>query len=66
MNIQGWSTLTYLDGFASGGCSGNDCQVIGRFVKADISMGRRSPAAPAPTSVRLDPDSLIQFERLVE
>jgi hypothetical protein len=65
VEIEGFA-LMYLDGFANGGCSGNDCQVIGRFVKADISMGALACSTGANISCVFDPDSSIQFERLVE
>ena len=57
VEIEGFA-LMYLDGFASGGCSGNDCQVIGRFVKADISMGALAYSTGANISCVFDPDSL--------
>jgi hypothetical protein len=56
--VQGFA-LFWLEGFAGGQkCQGSNCQVQGRFVKADVTMS-------ALTGL-YNPDSSIQYERLVE
>ena len=65
VNIQGFA-LMFLNGFGSGGCSGNDCQVTGVFVNADVSMNALSCNSGAPTTCVYDPDSSVHFSRLVE
>ncbi|HEX5479607.1 MAG TPA: pilus assembly protein TadG-related protein [Dehalococcoidia bacterium] len=65
VNVQGFA-LMYLNGFANGGCSGNDCQVTGVFVNADVSMNALSCNSGAPTTCVYDPDSSVHFSRLVE
>lgn len=65
VNIQGFA-LMFLNGFGSGGCSGNNCQVSGVFVNADVSMNALSCSSGAPTTCVYDPDSSVHFSRLVE
>jgi hypothetical protein len=50
--------LMFLEGFGGGGCTGIDCEVQGRFVRADITTGGLSGV--------YDPDAPIQFTRLSE
>ncbi len=51
--------LFFLEGYANGSsCTGNDCQVLGRFVKADVTMNALTGG--------YDPTSSVHFERLVE
>lgn len=51
--------LFFLEGYGSGGCSGNDCEVRGRFVASNTSLGA--------TIGRFDSDaSTSHFVRLVE
>ena len=58
VTILGYA-LFFLEGFANGStCTGNDCQVLGRFVKADVSLNALAGV--------YDPDSSIQYEKLVE
>ena len=57
----------YLVGYANGStCTGNDCQIQGIFVDADVSVNAISCTNGAPATCVYDPDSSIQFERLVE
>lgn len=57
INILGFS-LFFLDGFANGCQTGNDCKVIGRFVDASVTLNALAGA--------YDPDASIHYERLVE
>jgi len=57
VTIKGFA-LFYLEGYDSGKCSGNDCEIEGRFVKAHVNVG-------ALTGV-YDSDGSIQFVRLVQ
>ncbi len=51
--------LFFLEGYANGSsCTGNNCQVLGRFVKADVTMNALAGA--------YDPNSSTHFERLTE
>jgi hypothetical protein len=51
--------LFFLEGYANGSsCTGNNCQVLGRFVKADVTMNALTGG--------YDPNSSTHFERLVE
>jgi hypothetical protein len=50
--------LFWLDGYDSGKCSGNDCEIKDRFVNARVNVGALSGT--------YDPDSSIHFVRLVE
>jgi len=50
--------LVYLEGYDAGKCSGNSCEIKGRFVRADLS-------AKALAGV-YDEDALVQFSRLSE
>jgi hypothetical protein len=50
--------LFWLEGFGSGGCTGNSCEVKGRFVDAEVSVD-------ALTGV-YDPAASITFTRLAE
>ena len=50
--------LFYLEGYANGKCSGNRCEIQGRFVRADISTGGLVGV--------YDPSSLLQFVKLVQ
>ena len=64
--VQGFA-LMYLIGYANGSkCQGNDCQIQGIFVDADVSVNAISCSNGAPATCVFDPDSSIQFERLVE
>jgi len=57
VTIQGFA-LFFLEGYDGGKCSGNSCEIKGRFVSADISTGGLIGV--------FDPDSLMHFTRLVE
>jgi len=57
VTIKGFA-LFYLEGYDSGKCSGNECEIEGWFVKAHVNVG-------ALTGV-YDSDGSIQFVRLVE
>jgi len=51
--------LFYLEGYGSGGCTGgSNCEIAGRFVKANITTGGLVGV--------YDPDALMHFTRLVE
>jgi Flp pilus assembly protein TadG len=50
--------LVYLEGYQSGKCQGNDCEIQGRFVQADVN--------PSALAGAYDPKALIQFEKLVD
>ena len=50
--------LVYLEGYEDGMCTGNSCEIQGRFVRADLS-------ANALAGI-YDPDALVQFSRLTE
>ncbi len=51
--------LFYLEGYGSAGCiSGNNCEIQGRFVKANITTGGLGGV--------YNPNSLINFTRLVQ
>ncbi len=50
--------MFFLEGYGAGGCTGNDCEVKGRFVNADLTIN-------ALTGV-YDPDSSLHFTRLTE
>jgi len=50
--------LFWLEGFGSGGCTGNSCEVKGRFVNADVTVN-------ALTGV-YDPNAPITFTKLTE
>ncbi len=50
--------MFYLEGYGPGGCTGNNCEISGRFVNADLTIG-----ALAGT---YDPSSSIHFVRLTE
>jgi hypothetical protein len=50
--------LFFLEGYDEGKCSGNNCEIKGRFVKANITTG-------GLTGV-YDPNSLISFVKLVQ
>jgi hypothetical protein len=55
-----------VDGFASNNCTGNDGQISGTFVDADVSLKAISCNNGAPAMCVYNPDSSIQFERLIE
>lgn len=50
--------LVYLEGYEDGRCTGNSCEIQGRFVRADLS-------ANALAGI-YDEDALVQFSRLTE
>ena len=50
--------LIFLEGYDSGMCTGNSCEIKGRFVQADVNTG-----ALAGT---FDPTALVHFAKLVE
>lgn len=50
--------LFWLDGYDAGKCTGNDCEIKGRFVNAHVNVGALAGV--------YDPDSAIHFVRLVE
>jgi len=50
--------LFFLEGFGNGGCTGNDCEIIGRFVRVNQSVGLLAGT--------FDPSSFNSFVRLVE
>jgi hypothetical protein len=50
--------LVYLEGYEDGKCSGNSCEIQGRFVRADLSANALAGL--------YDPDALVQFSRLTE
>lgn len=50
--------LFYLEGYDSGKCSGNECEIKGRFVNADVTVNA--------TAGIYDPDSSMHFTRMVE
>jgi hypothetical protein len=57
VTIKGFA-LFFLEGYGDGGCTGNHCEVKGRFVKAEITTG----------AIRgvYDPNSLLHFILLTE
>ena len=57
VTITGFS-LFWLEGFAGGGCKGNDCEVQGRFVNADMTID-------ALTGI-YDANSSVHFTKLSE
>ncbi len=50
--------LVFLEGYDAGKCQGNDCEIKGRFVKAEITTGALAGA--------YDPTAQIHFARLSE
>jgi hypothetical protein len=50
--------LIFLEGYDSGKCQGNDCEIKGRFVRADVNTHALAGA--------YDPKALIQFAKLSE
>jgi hypothetical protein len=50
--------LMFLEGYGDDGCNGNDCEVQGRFVRAEVTTGALSGV--------YDPEASIQFTRLSE
>lgn len=50
--------LFFLEGYGSGGCTGNDCEITGRFVRVNQNLGLLAGT--------FDPNSFNQFVRLVE
>jgi Flp pilus assembly protein TadG len=50
--------LFWLEGYQAGACTGNSCEIQGRFVNADINVHALAGV--------YDPDSSIHFVRLVE
>ena len=56
-NIQRFA-LVYLEGYDAGKCQGNNCDIKGRFVQADVN--------PRTLSGAYDPKALIQFAKLSE
>lgn len=50
--------LVYLEGYDAGKCQGNNCDIKGRFVQADVN--------PRTLAGAYDPKALIQFSKLTE
>ncbi len=50
--------LFFLEGYGDGGCTGNDCEIKGRFINSNTNYG-------ALTGV-FDPDTFSHFVRLVQ
>ena len=50
--------LFWLEGYQAGACTGNSCEIEGRFVNADINIGALAGV--------YDPNSSIHFVRLSE
>jgi hypothetical protein len=57
VTIKGFA-LVYLEGYDSGKCSGNSCEINARFVKAEVTTNAFAAA--------YDPDSGVHFVRLTE
>ena len=57
VTITGFS-IFWLDGYGSGHCTGSACEIAGRFISADVTMGALIG--------RYDASSLVHFVRLVE
>jgi Flp pilus assembly protein TadG len=57
VTVTGFS-LFWLDGYPNGRCTGSDCEIEGRFINADLTMGGLLG--------QYDPDSSVHFARLVE
>jgi hypothetical protein len=51
-------TMFWLEGYGAGDCTGNACEIAGRFITAELTTG-----ALAGT---YDADSSLHFARLVE
>lgn len=49
--------LFYLEGYGDDGCTGNSCEIVGRFIRSDSNIG-------ALTGV-YDEDTFVHFVRLV-
>ena len=49
--------LFFLEGYGAGGCTGNDCEIVGRFVKVNQNVGLLAGT--------YDEDSYNKFVRLV-
>ncbi len=50
--------LFFLEGYGEGGCSGNDCEIEGRFIQSNTNYGALMGV--------YDPDTFSHFVRLVE
>lgn len=50
--------LFFLEGYGEGGCTGNECEIEGRFIRSNTNIG-------AVTGT-FDPDTFVHFVRLVE
>ncbi|OGO50885.1 MAG: hypothetical protein A2148_08015 [Chloroflexi bacterium RBG_16_68_14] len=50
--------LFYLEGYGDGGCTGNDCEIRGRFIDSNTNYGA--------VMGTFDPDTYAHFVRLVE
>ena len=50
--------IVFLDGYDSGKCQGNNCEIKGRFVKTDLTTGALAGS--------YDPTALVHFAKLVE
>jgi Flp pilus assembly protein TadG len=50
--------LMFLEGYQPGDCTGSDCEIQGRFVRAEVTTGALSGV--------YDPEAPIQFTRLSE
>jgi Flp pilus assembly protein TadG len=50
--------LFFLEGYGDGGCTGNDCEIKGRFLKSNTNYGALMGV--------FDPDTFAHFMRLVQ
>lgn len=50
--------LIFLEGYEGGKCSGNSCEIKGRFVNAELTTGALAGA--------YDPDASVKFTKLIE
>jgi Flp pilus assembly protein TadG len=57
VTVTGFS-LFWLDGYGGGKCTGSACEIAGRFINADLTMGGLLGA--------YDPNGSIHYARLVE
>lgn len=51
-------SLFFLEGYGAGGCTGNDCEIEGRFIASNTNYGALTGT--------FDPDTFAHFVRLVE
>jgi hypothetical protein len=50
--------LFFLEGYGAGGCTGNNCEIEGRFIQTNTNIGALQGT--------FDPDTFVHFVRLVE